>query len=632
MLTIPQTIQDLFKADGVRKNFRVHFPNGEMSDINNSNVVQESVKFTESLCSQSTFKFGLAEASVLEFETVGVGNMYGMTIEAGIEIDTSSLSAAQIAAINSNQGDGTLVLVGASDIGYGYYHIPLGTFKVNSCPRNHGAMAHRQVTAYTDTVMTRKLVFPQRMLWDHVDARVSTIKAAASGSGLVTDSTVAMTQTSLNDIPRITLYDSSRNAYEFMLEDHDNSDARMLYGAYVDATSQTDNTSFIKTLMSDYNPTAYEQMGIDVAKAITDAGYSLIYDVNGAQRFDSNEEALRYCVPWLFYPCVCYDFSQLKGGPNLTICVEQIRNNTLAPIVYSNDEIITYNKNVGFFTADNDYRIRPRLVQALVKTSAGNNVRIGFSGVYGFDIDIQTEGYLQAAPTVTRYTLNSYDNTISIQSTSEDNYFYDAAGTLAASYVIKKKGYGFDISDADLLNLYSGALELSAEFSKTNRTGSFEMVKLNNSSPISVAPDSYSEMWWDEFDVDPIGSVVVTYQDKDENGNDRENTTTITIGTGESVYDMSSNEILKNLESGSLSSVTSLVNNNFKPYVGAVAFTPTELTMQGWPWLEAGDALEVTAEDGTVVDTYALRVEMSGIQHLTMSIVSEGGEIIEEVE
>lgn len=110
MLNVPNSIKALYQTDGVRKNFRVHFPNGEFSDITNSNVVQESVKFTESLCSQSTFKFGLAEASVLEFETVGVGNMFGMTIEASMEIDTSSLSAADISAIQADEGDGSLVL------------------------------------------------------------------------------------------------------------------------------------------------------------------------------------------------------------------------------------------------------------------------------------------------------------------------------------------------------------------------------------------------------------------------------------------------------------------------------------------------------------------------------------------
>ena len=67
MLNIPESIKTLFKTDGVRKNFRAHFPTGEYSDITNSDVVSESLRFSESLCSQMPFKFGCAEASVLEF-------------------------------------------------------------------------------------------------------------------------------------------------------------------------------------------------------------------------------------------------------------------------------------------------------------------------------------------------------------------------------------------------------------------------------------------------------------------------------------------------------------------------------------------------------------------------------------
>ena len=124
MLTVPATIQTLFKTDSVRKNFRVHFPNGENADLTNSDIISGSVRFTESVCSKDVLQFGLAEASRIEFECFNVQNIYGMTIECGIEVDTSSLSAAQISAIQGNPGDGTLVLVGDSDIGYGFYRVP----------------------------------------------------------------------------------------------------------------------------------------------------------------------------------------------------------------------------------------------------------------------------------------------------------------------------------------------------------------------------------------------------------------------------------------------------------------------------------------------------------------------------
>ena len=77
-----------------------------------------------------------------------------------------------------------------------------------------------------------------------------------------------------------------------------------------------------------------------------------------------------------------------------------------------------------------------------------------------------------------------------------------------------------------------------------------------------------------------------------------------------------------------LAEQTTYLTGEFKANCVAAAFTPIELTMQGWPWLEAGDAITFTAEDGTTVESYALRVEMSGIQYMTAIITAQGGEII----
>lgn len=178
-----------------------------------------------------------------------------------------------------------------------------------------------------------------------------------------------------------------------------------------------------------------------------------------------------------------------------------------------------------------------------------------------------------------------------------------------------------------------GIIETSAEFGSMARNGGLKIIRLgSNTPPIAVQPGDYNECWWDEFEVDPIGTVTITYVEKDENGNDKENVTDVSIGNGQSRYDMSNNETLKSLPSMTLEIVTGLINTSFAPYAKTVSFTPIELSMQGWPWLEAGDALEIEAEDGTMVETYALRVEMSGIQNLQAVITAEGGEIIEEVE
>lgn len=119
---IPPAIMAALKADSTHKNLKIHFPNGEIPDFDNSFIVRESLRFTESICSQDTFKFGLAEASVLEFETVGVGNMRGMTIEANLFYGPDADPVA---------------------------YVPLGVFTVDSCPRDGSVLKRRKVTAYS---------------------------------------------------------------------------------------------------------------------------------------------------------------------------------------------------------------------------------------------------------------------------------------------------------------------------------------------------------------------------------------------------------------------------------------------------------------------------------------------------
>lgn len=87
MINIPEEVKTLLKKDNVRKNFRVHFPNGERADILMENINEESVTLSESLCSDNSLQFGSSESPTIEFETVGVENIKGKTIECSIDID-----------------------------------------------------------------------------------------------------------------------------------------------------------------------------------------------------------------------------------------------------------------------------------------------------------------------------------------------------------------------------------------------------------------------------------------------------------------------------------------------------------------------------------------------------------------
>ena len=115
MLNIPEEVRNLFKDSDVRKNIRIHFPNGERPDFINDNIDEESLSFTESICSQDALKFGLCEAPVLEFSTAEIENIKGMEIEASIEVDVSTAENVT-KTIQLVNGKGTFEMEVVSDL------------------------------------------------------------------------------------------------------------------------------------------------------------------------------------------------------------------------------------------------------------------------------------------------------------------------------------------------------------------------------------------------------------------------------------------------------------------------------------------------------------------------------------
>ena len=141
MLALPLEIRQLLRTESIKKNIRIHFPNGEWNDITNDNIEYESVSFTESICSQNNLKFGLCEASVFEVTVFGVANIKGCDIEVYLEIDISSLSTELIEQYGMT----------SPDVSFPYYRVPYGTFTVDSCKRQ-ADMSKRHIVAYSQII------------------------------------------------------------------------------------------------------------------------------------------------------------------------------------------------------------------------------------------------------------------------------------------------------------------------------------------------------------------------------------------------------------------------------------------------------------------------------------------------
>jgi len=614
MLNIPDTVKALFKRDGVRKNFRVHFPNGELPDITNENIVEESVKFTESLCSQDVLKFGLTESSVINFETVGIGNMYGMTIECGLEIDLSSLSAADIAAIAAGTWDGVYTAVGDSDLGYAYFRVPYGTFRIKSCPRDHQAMTHRKVQAFTlsfadlysNPFEDFKLInfyagnnyrpniyLLILSLIGYKEPSYIQTEGFTEGASLSTQSSSDSYNFSFTKIGggtgSVTISVSSYQGYNRSISSSIKTlNMDNLYALHFNYLTEEN----INTMFSDL-ATALEGLGtIDLAAS----GYSSWLDMAKACLTDNGH----YCfLPWFEYHTY-YQVSDNTYNTRTYKYLFEEENLAIYPLSdpsnfgegrkpnyggYGNQEC-TY----GFFMLPYNISIRQ-----------------------GSSSPFYTNNYVSQRPDVKIY--ERVDPVPSIKmtfnSTLQTTFGMSTLYSFANCY-----------SKLDLLN---GWLEVHAQFGKANRVGSGTIVSLSNSSPVSIIPGEYMELWWDEYDVDEIGTVKFTYF----NENNEECIVIYTFGTGSSVYDINDNVILKNMLGSSESSIKNILDTYFIPNLSPILFTPIELQMKGLPYLESGDYLEVTAEDGTVVNSFNMNNDLSGIQVLTADITSTSGQIIE---
>lgn len=75
---------ELIRKDGTRKNISVRIIPEDTNTyiyIPAENIIFESLKFTESVCSQSEFKFGCVEQSVVEFSLANYRNITGEVIQ-----------------------------------------------------------------------------------------------------------------------------------------------------------------------------------------------------------------------------------------------------------------------------------------------------------------------------------------------------------------------------------------------------------------------------------------------------------------------------------------------------------------------------------------------------------------------
>jgi len=647
MIDIPESVKEALKKDRSRKDFIVHFPNRERADITNESVTKNAVKLAESLCSKQYLKFGLTEASEIDFETVGVENIIGREIECAYDVYSHEVvgkdllvteESDEVAVLDVEDGEfdyqgvynaeGQLVLdltdrytylycsarqptpfpgmtynlnqgnfaqivtknnadyldkiiPDSSDVvidqlqfagrkGYGepaymlnlrteefeqvgwYYFgedynyfwfgnqklpfvtykdvytkegsIPLGRFTVKSCPRNHEDMTRRKVTAY------------------------SAIKDGTGG------------------------YE------EFKLKD------RWYYENALTIDVQ-DTVQMQERVELDYNPALSSQdiKGL-IAQSATSlkiatgelAGvtndYYLIWSRSSVSKLSGQNQSLAdlsFSLPDATDTMAELDliYASIVGNDSYTILVDkemayQCMQALYAPYLagrslsWIQEDVSMGGTRQYFVRVDRDTVYSPKSGETVLIDMYSNTTRpLYYTCFLGGAIC-----HNSASPIYGRIN-TAQDNKRSIHAEGYVNLYAKISGAPSCTLTLSstgEQGTGnskqYNFTDAyDPTKLCNGWLELNALFGAQQRDGSYALKHLSRDKPIEISKDLIGRLWWDEYDVEPIGSVKYSFKSGSE-----QQIAVYQFGSGKSEYDMTGNYVLLNMDNASMSNINTL--------------------------------------------------------------------------
>lgn len=587
MLEIPEEVKGLFRMDGIAKNLRIHFPNGENRDLGNGDIVSESLRFTESLCSQENLKFGLCEASVLEFETIGVGNIKGCVIEAEIDIELSQLPP-ELSAVYGRA---------SPDVPYIYYPVPIGRFTVESC-RRQADFKRRTVEAYSYFVndYTKNPVETMKESYSPMyDTEYDFLKYVCSN--LYRGANIPFPKERLETETTWTIHcgGDAEDDYELTVT---------LSGAVAGNVIRVETTQNYKvchdmfglfyTGLADTGRIAKRLIDVireqDTESAVKEGFYGVMEDLLAAQ----------------IHPHLAVPDSAEKGTGGGLFSGELVVPVTDCNLVYA-------------YPLEGTVRIPKKIVSAEYKIYGEGEVKTIELTSKSIPLCDDTSAiYRVETPDMGTFTMTCREDENGASYLDTANFPY---GELAASY-----------------------LELNALFGKAGRDGSYTTINIQDAFGVYpeenlypeeelypgdpadiVATSNYRSLWYEEYSVQPFGKVVADYVD--EEGKSR-SFSYVFDENAPNTYYMQDNFILLHTKLSQLR-VKELLDTFFVPNARGITYIPAELEMKGLPYIEAGDVLCILTENGGM-ESFVFRRTLSGIFSLKDSVEALGDEINED--
>ena len=614
MISVPNAVKNLYHNDHVYKNIRIHFPNGERTDICNNLIVKNSVSFKESLCSQNTLKFGLCESPVFECEVVGVGNIKGATIEVYCEVECSA------------------AVLGAEykpDLQKYVHTIPYGVFVVNECKRQ-GDMIHRRIKAYG-------LTYPKN--FNQYSNNVS--------RHIINKYTVVSTSY-MPDVRKLILANLQNIANIPVVSEGTE------YGPY--RTLQM-SINFYSDIMDSYRGQTYSKYRVALSfhydwfrcygsGSIPETNLYKIKRNGGvinSNLYDNlNAIMSRYCLNY-------YKSDMVSGLEyDYIFTIDQIYKYILDGWLRSTGYVQLNSDLAYFYGLNND------------------------NDLYGFRFPNDTQ------MTVTVARINGIDVPETILSETEidfmdsifDNKFVvlDVAGTAVYQTFFKvfshkidtTNYYKIDMRDFSLSDYYNYYLEILGLFGRYGRDGKNDFINVRRQFGLKpqsnlypsgalypqrvtggkLLPEDYQSCWYDDAYTKKYGAIVCYFKTIEiVGGESRVIDATYTLylnGVGEdsdpdtyNTYELKSNGIIngKNavMENNEIKFVdvtwTSQQIEDICSTIAAnldgVSYMPVDFTGRGLPYVEAGDTFEILTKSNDSITTIVLNRTITGEQTLT---------------
>lgn len=586
MISVPDRIKELLHHDSCRKNIRIHFPNGERSDICNDLIVADTVSFKESLCSQSELKFGLCEAPVFECEVVGVGNVKGATIEVYCEIYCEADVTDAVWQV---------------DLQAYVYQIPYGVFVISESKRQ-ADMIHRRIVAYGgQATYDWKIKGAEAIKYTGADSYEPVVGYFLANNGiymldgLVDETSHAWSQEiTLSDVmpygppdptqqtqpPLLTIeivgkiikwtgYTSVANSYQ---------DYANLFRCEAEATAAyAEIADFIRDYMTGTSVREFEVEEYSRSIYILAKNGRLVFGYNLDDSIYTNNTITTTDISEYIYPYVNSFYNSSSSSGQCTY----FRPTKFRLISTEKLRVPSAWMSIGS---------EPLLYKQTFKSS--------YSSFGDIKMSFPVDGIRYYSPLV----------------------------------------YAVDFSQTDIQAIAGAFIELSGKFGFFNRLGQLEPIMIKQQfallpnttlypsgslypeSPTggTIQPEDYQTCWYDDDYTVPYGVVKCTYRNANNESVDYVSYlgdfTGVSPVDSYKVYDLNNNEIIKSY-TWTETQITSFCNS-IADSLDGVTYMPVEFKGRGLPFVEAGDTFEILTASNDSITTIVLNRTIIGEQHL----------------